>query len=82
MFKNPKIDVFMLGIKKILLLVFLMPNRIYIPQSHRITAVALHLGVFHGIIKLLGEALWIKSIKEANDKLYQRYQPTNLVGVS
>ena len=30
----------------LLLLAFLMPNRIDIPQTHRITAVALHLGVF------------------------------------
>jgi hypothetical protein len=30
----------------VLVLAFLMPNRIYIPQAHRITAVALHLGVF------------------------------------
>ena len=65
-----------------LLLVFLTLNRIWIPQAHRITAVALHLGVFQGIIYFLREALWIKSIEESIDKLYLRYQLTNLVGVS
>jgi len=64
------------------LLAFLMPNRICIPQAHRITAVALHLGVFQGIVNILREAIWIKSIEESNDELYYRYQPTNLVGVS
>ena len=49
---------------------FLMPDRIYILQAHRNTDVALHLGVFQGIIDFLREALWIKSIKESNDKLY------------
>ena len=39
-------------------LVFLMLNRIWIPQAHRITAVALHLGVFQGIVIFLREALW------------------------
>jgi hypothetical protein len=52
------------------MLAFLMPNRICIPQAHRITAVELHLGVFQGIINFLREALWLKSIKESNDKLY------------
>ena len=32
------------------LLVFLMLNGIWILQAHRITAVALHLGVFQGIV--------------------------------
>ena len=54
----------------VILLVFLMLNRKWIPQAHRITTVALHLGVFHDIIYFLREALWIKSIKESNDKLY------------
>jgi len=36
-------------------------------QNH---AIALHLGVFQGIIIFLREALWIKSIKESNDKVY------------
>jgi hypothetical protein len=40
------------------LLAFLMPNRIDIPQAHRITAVALHLGVFQGIVFFLREELW------------------------
>ena len=40
------------------MLAFLMPNRIYILQAHRITAVALHLGVFQGIVFFLREALW------------------------
>ena len=40
------------------LLMFLMPNRIDIPQVHRITVVALHLGVFQGIVIFLREALW------------------------
>ena len=40
------------------LLVFLMPDRIVILQAHRITAVALHLGVFQGIVFFLKEALW------------------------
>ena len=62
------------------LLAFLTLNRIWIPQVHRIIAVALHLRVFQGIVIFLREALWIKSIGESNDKLYQRYQPTNLVG--
>ena len=53
-----------------ILLAFLMPNRIYIPQAHIITDVALHLGVFQGIVNILREALWIKSIEESNDKLY------------
>ena len=48
-------------------LVFLILNRIWIPQAHRITAVALHLGVFQGIVIFLREALWIKSIEESND---------------
>ena len=52
------------------MLAFLMPNRIYILQAHRITTVALHLGVFQGIVIFLREALWIKSIEESNDKLY------------
>ena len=39
-------------------LVFLILNRIWIPQAHRITAVALHLGVFQGIVIFLREALW------------------------
>ena len=52
------------------LLVFLMPKRIDILQAHRITIVALHLGVFQGTIIFLREALWIKSIEESNDKLY------------
>ena len=38
--------------------VFLMLIRIWIPQAHRITTVALHLGVFLGIIIFLKEALW------------------------
>jgi hypothetical protein len=40
-----------------------MPNRIYIPQAHRITDVALHLGVFQGIVNILREALWIKEYR-------------------
>ena len=52
------------------LLAFLTLNRIWIPQVHRITAVALHLGVFQGIVYFLREALWVKSIEESNDKLY------------
>ena len=36
-------------------LAFLMPDRIDILQAHRITAVALHLGVFQGIIFFLKE---------------------------
>jgi len=40
------------------LLAFLMPNRICIPQAHIITVVALHLGVFQGIVNILREALW------------------------
>ena len=52
------------------LLVFFMLNRIWISQAHRITVVALHLGVFQDIVIFLREALWIKSIKELNDKLY------------
>ena len=51
-------------------LVFLMLDRIWIPQAHRINTVALHLGVFQGIVIFLREALWIKSIEESNDKLY------------
>ena len=51
-------------------LAFLTLNRIWIPQAHRITAVALHLGVFQGIVYFLREALWLKSIEESNDKLY------------
>ena len=41
-----------------LMLVFLMLNRIWIPQAQRITAVALHLGVFQGTVIFLREALW------------------------
>ena len=52
------------------LLAFLTLNRIWIPQAHRITAVALHLGVFQGIVYFLREALWLKSIEESNEKLY------------
>ena len=52
------------------LLAFLTLNRIWIPQAHRITAIALHLGVFQGIVYFLREALWIKIIEELNDKLY------------
>ena len=52
------------------LLVFLMLNRIWIPQAHKITAVALHLGVFQGIVYYLRKALWLKGIEESNDKLY------------
>ena len=37
---------------------FLCPIRIDILQAHRITAVALHLRVFQGIIFFLREALW------------------------
>ena len=33
-------------------------------------AIALHLGVFHGIVIFLREALRLKSIEESNDKLY------------
>ena len=40
------------------LLAFLMPYRIDILQAHRTTAVALHLGVFQGIVFFLREALW------------------------
>jgi hypothetical protein len=40
------------------LLAFLMPDRVNIPQAHRITAVGLHLGVFQGIVFFLSEALW------------------------
>jgi hypothetical protein len=47
-----------------------MPNRIYIPQAHRIANVALFLGVFQDIVNFLGKALWIKSIEESNDRLY------------
>jgi hypothetical protein len=47
-----------------------MPNRIDIPQAHRITVVAFHLGVIHGIVNFLGEVLWLKSIEEANGKPY------------
>ena len=52
------------------LLTFLTLNRIWILQAHRIIDVALHLGVFQGIVYFLREALWIKSIEESNDKLY------------
>ena len=52
------------------LLAFLMPNRMHIPQARRITNVALHIGVFQGIINILREALWLKSIEKSNDKLY------------
>jgi hypothetical protein len=52
------------------MLALLMLNRIWIPQAHKITAVALHLGAFQGIVDFLREALWIKSIEESNDKLY------------
>ena len=52
------------------LLAFLTLNRIWIPQVQRITAVALHLGVFQGIVYFLREVLWLKSIEELNDKLY------------
>ena len=38
-------------------LAFLTLNRIWIPQVHKITAVALHLGVFQGIVNILMEAL-------------------------
>ena len=51
------------------LLAFLMPDRIDILQVHRITAVALHLRVFQGIVIFLREALWIKSIEESNDNI-------------
>ena len=37
---------------------FLCPIRIDILQAHRITAVALHLAVFQGIVFFLREALW------------------------
>ena len=37
---------------------FLFPKRILIPQAHRITTVALHHGVFQGIVFFLKEALW------------------------
>ena len=37
---------------------FLTLNRIWIPQAHRITVVALHVGVFQGIVFFLREALW------------------------
>jgi hypothetical protein len=47
-----------------------MPNRICISQAHKIAAVALHLGVFQGIVNFLREALWLKSIEEAYDKVY------------
>ena len=40
------------------LLAFLMPDRIDIPQAHRITVVALHLSVFQDIVFFLREALW------------------------
>jgi len=40
------------------LLEFLMPDRINILQAHRITAVALHLGVFQGIVFFLRKAIW------------------------
>ena len=52
------------------LLAFLTLNRIWIPQAHRITTVALHLGVFQGIVYFLREALWSRSLEESNDKLY------------
>jgi hypothetical protein len=42
------------------LLAFLMPNRIDIAQAHRITVVALHLGVFQGIVNFHGEALCVR----------------------
>jgi hypothetical protein len=35
-----------------------MPDRIDILQAHRINVVALHLGVFQGIVFFLREALW------------------------
>ena len=54
----------------VLVLAFLMLDRIKILQAHKITAVALHLGVFQGIVYFLREALWLKSIEELNDKLY------------
>ena len=41
-----------------LLLVFLMPKRTDILPAHKITAVALHLGVFQGNVIFLREALW------------------------
>ena len=40
------------------LLAFIMHDRIDIPQAQRITAVALHLEVFQGIVFFLREALW------------------------
>ena len=49
---------------------FLTLNRIWILQAHKITAVALHLGVFQGIVYFLREALWLTSIEESNEKLY------------
>jgi len=47
-----------------------MLNRIWNPQAHRITVIALHLGVFQGIVYFLREAVWLKGIEESNDKLY------------
>jgi len=61
---------------------FLCLIELWIPQAHRITTVALHLGVFQGIIIFLREARRGKEYRESNDKLYKGYQPTNLVGVS
>ena len=49
---------------------FLCPIRIDILQAHIITTVALHFGVFQGIVIFLREALWLKSVEESNDKLY------------
>ena len=37
---------------------FLCLKRIDIPQAHRSTVVALHLGVFQGIVFFLRQALW------------------------
>ena len=45
-----------------LVLAFLMPDRIDILQAHRITTVALHLGVFQGIIFFPQGSTMVKSI--------------------
>jgi hypothetical protein len=49
---------------------FLCSNRISILQEHGITVVALQLGVFQSIVNFPGEALWLKSVEEANNKRY------------
>jgi hypothetical protein len=73
----------MQSLTKIHVLAFLIPNRICIPQAHEIHHCSTSPWSILAYRKFpRGSTMVLKSIEWTSDKLYWKYPPTNLVGVS